>query len=473
MMLLAFFAFGQPALALQEPQPGPVYVVQTGDTLWDIAVRFGVTLDALQAANNITDPGQLGVGDALVIPGLEGISGVLTTVPVTFGESLHSLARRYSVPTETLVRLNHVTSPAELYAGSILVIPQLQDGGQPVAQVQATLAAGQSLLELAAMEGVNPWMVAAVNQFTSTWSALPGQVLGIPSQSNDNLQAPGALPGAIAAVSLEPAPFVQGKAAEVVLQASDLISITGSLAGRPLNFFPADHNVLTTTQLAPGSQAYVAMQGIHAMTEPGLYPLLLRGRLANGAEFAFSQAVSVRSGDYPYDPVLVVSPETIDPAVTRPEDAQWLALVDTASPDKLWEGVFQSPAPAIYADCWPSKFGSRRSYNGSAYTYFHTGLDFCGGVGTEILAPAAGVVVFAGPLTVRGNATMIDHGWGVYSGYMHQSEILVKPGERVEAGQIIGKVGGTGRVTGPHLHFEIFVGGVQVDPLDWLLAAHP
>jgi murein DD-endopeptidase MepM/ murein hydrolase activator NlpD len=69
---------------------------------------------------------------------------------------------------------------------------------------------------------------------------------------------------------------------------------------------------------------------------------------------------------------------------------------------------------------------------------------------------------------------MINHGWGVYSAYMHQSQVLVKVGDRVEAGQLIGKVGGTGlRVTGPHLHFEILVGDVQVDPMDWLSQVYP
>ena len=68
---------------------------------------------------------------------------------------------------------------------------------------------------------------------------------------------------------------------------------------------------------------------------------------------------------------------------------------------------------------------------------------------------------------------MINHGWGVYTGYMHQSEILVKPGDIVKAGQLIGRVGGTGRVQGPHLHWEVWVGGVQVDPLDWLEQAYP
>jgi murein DD-endopeptidase MepM/ murein hydrolase activator NlpD len=82
-------------------------------------------------------------------------------------------------------------------------------------------------------------------------------------------------------------------------------------------------------------------------------------------------------------------------------------------------------------------------------------------------------VVFAGPQTVRGNATMIDHGWGVYTAYMHQSEILVSVGEYVEQNQLIGKVGNTGRVEGPHLHFEILVGDVQVDPLAWLGGEFP
>jgi murein DD-endopeptidase MepM/ murein hydrolase activator NlpD len=81
--------------------------------------------------------------------------------------------------------------------------------------------------------------------------------------------------------------------------------------------------------------------------------------------------------------------------------------------------------------------------------------------------------VFAGPLTVRGNATYIDHGWGVYTGYAHQSEILVKPGDLVETGQTIGMVGATGRVTGPHLHWEIWVGGVPVQPLEWTERSMP
>ena len=113
------------------------------------------------------------------------------------------------------------------------------------------------------------------------------------------------------------------------------------------------------------------------------------------------------------------------------------------------------------------------SYNGSSYSYFHTGLDILGNTGTEIYAPADGIVVFTGELTIRGNATLIDHGWGVYTGYAHQSELYVNAGDKVETGQLIGLVGDTGRVEGAHLHWEVIVGGVQVDPLDWLSNEYP
>jgi murein DD-endopeptidase MepM/ murein hydrolase activator NlpD len=447
----------------QTPQPsGPTYVVQAGDSLWDIALRFGVTLQDLEAANGITDANAIAAGASLVIPGLEGIQGVLTTVSVPFGETLRSLSRRYNLPESTIIRLNHLTSPGAVYAGATLILPETN--AQAAVVRRAALAPGQSLLELAAAEGVNPWTIIAGSRLAGRWAALPGDVLQFPSGSSPDgseANSPGALPGAIQQVSLAPLPLVQGKVLTLRVQGQSGMSLTGSIAGYTLHFFPAENG------------EWIAMQGIHALAEPGMVPLTLSGSLADGTPFAFSQPVFLRAGDYPFDPVLIVSPETIDPAVTRPEDAEWMALAAPATPLKQWNGMFGSPAAAPFNDCWPSFYGSRRSYNGGPYNFFHTGLDFCGGVGSPILAAAAGTVVFAGPLTVRGNATMIDHGWGVYTGYMHQSEILVKVGDKVEAGQEIGKVGGTGRVTGPHLHWEIFVGGVQVDPMDWLEQAFP
>ena len=450
------------AAAQDETPEGPVYIVKAGDSLWDIAIRFGISMDALAQANGISDPSQIAEGTQLVIPGLKGLQGILDTITLPYGETLRSISRQFQIPTGLFARLNRLSSPQELYAGSSIVLPVSENG--PAGFSRSILAPEQSLLELAVLEGNNPWMLVTYNALDNTWGALPGDILLLPGGQN---VGPAALPGEITAVEVNPTPMLQGKTDVIRLGAEGGLSLRGNLMENDLHFF----------QNQPGE--YVAMQGVHAMVEPGLYPMSLEGELADGTPFEFSQMVPVGAVDYPYDRPLTVDPATIDPVVTGPEDAQWAALSDPVTPERMWNGTFAipSPLPVDYCletnDCWTSRFGNRRSYNGSAYNRFHTGLDIVGGSGTEIFAPAPGVVVFAGPLTVRGNATMIDHGWGVYSGYMHQSEIKVEVGDQVETGQVIGVVGGTGRVEGPHLHWEIWVGGVQVDPLDWLKEEFP
>ncbi len=86
----------------------------------------------------------------------------------------------------------------------------------------------------------------------------------------------------------------------------------------------------------------------------------------------------------------------------------------------------------------------------------------------NIYAPASGVVIVAQELPVKGNAIFIDHGWGVYSGFAHLSSFNVQVGDYVQAGDIIGQIGDTGRSAGPHLHFEINIGDTPVNPLTWL-----
>lgn len=465
-MCVAFSSFFERGYAQEGDGDGPVYIVKEGDSLWDIALRFRVGMDDLARANGISDPSQLTVGARLVIPGLEGITGELTTRTVIFGDSLRSLSRRYQVPVDALIQLNHLTSPAELYASSTLVIPETSETAGATRRFM--MGPGQSLFELAVGNLGNPWEYVLANNLGATWNIIPGEVLHLPGEGEavEGERAPSSLPDVISEIEFGPTSFIQGKTTVINVSGDEGLNLHGSLVENGMEFFQGENS------------DYTSLQGIHAMLDPGLYTLVISGTLPTvGSQietpFSFSQSVLIRSGDYNFDPVLTVSPETIDPAVTRPEDAQWAALASPVTPQKLWGGIFQSPAPEPFSDCWPSLFGSRRSYNGSPYDYFHTGLDFCGGVGTEILAPATGTVVFASPLTVRGNATMIDHGWGIYTGYMHQSEILINVGDTVQPGQLIGRVGGTGRVTGPHLHWEIWVGGIQVDPLDWLETVIP
>ncbi|MCJ7535594.1 MAG: LysM peptidoglycan-binding domain-containing M23 family metallopeptidase [Anaerolineales bacterium] len=457
-LVLSILPAVEAAQAQEELPSGPVYIIQEGDTLWDIAQRFGVPWEDLARENGISDPGQLTAGEEIIIPGLEGIGDVLVTTPVPLGENIRSLSRSFQIPEEKIINLNHLTSTEELYSGYNMVIPEVSQ--QQVKMERFSLANGQSLIELALKHGVSPWTLVIENHLEGTWGVIPGDVLVL--QDQDSIPGPGGLPGEITALEISPEPLVQGETTVLRIDTSEEMDVYGSLIDHQLNFFRDKEG------------EYVALQGVHALTEPGYYSFLVEGELDNGVPFGFSQRIYLAPGDYVYKS-LQVPEATLDPDVTIPEDKLWAALAGPVTPEQLWQGVFENPmapSPCGYTDT----FGHRRSYNGSPYNYFHTGLDFCYNYNNEvneIYAPADGVVVFAGPLIVRGNAVMIDHGLGIYSGYMHQEEIMVEVGERVETGQVIGIVGGTGRVNGPHLHLEIWAGGVQVDPEDWLGSVYP
>jgi murein DD-endopeptidase MepM/ murein hydrolase activator NlpD len=438
---------------------GPVYIIQAGDTLSYIASRFNVSLDELETANPTIDPNALAQGQQIVIPGLEGVTGVLDTEIISFGDSLRSLSRRTQVSDAQLIRLNRLVSPSELYVGTSLIIPTQEN--QSTLNTHFAATSGESLLELAVKENSDPWTLTSLNKLDGTWETIPGDVLYSPSSGNNEGNATG-LPSAFESANIEPLPMVQGATEVIRVKAQDGVSLSGMLVDMPLHF--AQNN---------GEQ--VALQGVHALLEPGIYPLRLEAALPDGSKQSYEQMVLVTSGDYPSEEIPLNDPSTLDPAVTEPELKNILALTSLFTPTRAWSGVFGSPA--VDPNCFTSRYGTRRTYkvinSDIVMPGFHSGLDFCGGEGLEIRAPAAGKVVFAGPLTVRGNATFIDHGWGVFSGIFHQSQIFVNVGDTVEPGQVIGLVGGTGRVTGAHLHWDLWVNGIQVNPLDWLNQQYP
>jgi murein DD-endopeptidase MepM/ murein hydrolase activator NlpD len=183
-----------------------------------------------------------------------------------------------------------------------------------------------------------------------------------------------------------------------------------------------------------------------------------------GTEVATTVSVVVAEEDFPSEDI-VIPPDRVDlldPQVAQDEAHRVAAVFATTTPLQLWQGVLVWP----HVGKITSPFGGTRGYN-DGHDSPHGGVDISGQVGAPVIAAASGRVALAAELRVRGDAVILDHGLGVYSGYYHLSEILVQEGQQVALGDIIGRLGNTGLSTGAHLHWEMSVGGVLVDPLEW------
>ena len=456
-LLVALMLLTIPVSAQENSNNGPVYIVKAGDTLWTIARKLHISYEDLLAVNELDTESSIIPGIELVIPGWEDISGVLDTVRVPYGESLESISRKYHVPIEDLVKLNRLTTPLELYVGvSAVVIGE--EGVTEVGGQRAALSPGQTALELAIQSNENPWTLINTNGVGGSWDLIPGEVLVLPDTESDG---PGGFPDGISTASYSPTRLAQGHTTVLRVSAPDGTELSGILGEYPLSFFSQD------------GTTYLALQGLHAKEKIGLKPLSISGILPDGTPFAHTQMVEVFSGNYHYEDIIGVPQNTVGVAITEEETQTLKEYADNATSSKLWSGGFAEPVPPYLSGAYASYFGGRRSYNGSGYYYFHSGLDYFSQMGGEIYASAPGKVVYTGSLLLHGNTTLIDHGWGVFSLYAHQSENLVQVGQQVKAGQLIGRVGSTGRSTGPHLHWEVWVGGIQVDPIDWLENSYP
>lgn len=160
----------------------------------------------------------------------------------------------------------------------------------------------------------------------------------------------------------------------------------------------------------------------------------------------------------------VTPPKEVEERI-RAEARRVEGIFSAPTSRRLWQGPFIVPVPAPAS----SGFGRRTVFNEQPRSP-HWGTDFDAGPGTPIKAPNSGRVVLASDLYFSGNAVIIDHGQGLYSYLAHMSEISVREGADVQTGEVVGKVGATGRVTGPHLHWSVRLSGIRVDPLSLVAA---
>ena len=207
-----------------------------------------------------------------------------------------------------------------------------------------------------------------------------------------------------------------------------------------------------------------ALIGIDLETKPGANTVNVRAVTLLKTSILLKHPLSVRSKVFPtrhlsVDEKFVNPPPEVSDRIKR-ESQHVSEIVSTVTPVRLWEGAFDPPVPGPPI----SSFGKRSILNGQARSP-HAGTDFEGSTGTPIKAPNRGRVVLAAELYYSGNTVILDHGLGLYSYFGHLSRIEVTEGEVVPAGRVVGEVGATGRVTGPHLHWSVRLSETRVDPL--------
>jgi murein DD-endopeptidase MepM/ murein hydrolase activator NlpD len=218
---------------------------------------------------------------------------------------------------------------------------------------------------------------------------------------------------------------------------------------------------------------WVTMVGVDLDSRPGDHAVDVTFTYADGTSRVVREPVVVRSEKFPTTELTVeeryveLSPE--DQARAEREGRETSAIYDTFTPERFWTEPFLVPVRG--ADDGRN-FGHRRVFNGQPRAP-HSGADLRAGTGTPIHAANRGRVVLAKDLFYSGNAVFIDHGYGLYTTYLHLSKIDVAVGDIVDRGEQIGLAGATGRVTGPHLHWGVRILDARVDPFSLVRLGAP
>lgn len=248
----------------------------------------------------------------------------------------------------------------------------------------------------------------------------------------------------------------QGDVVEVKVSGDDLVQVEGSLGKEKIYFYPGEENVFS------------ALVGVDVEAKPSVAKLWVKVKSTSGAQRQTEIPLKIKAKAFHKESFNVapsfdqMSPETL--AEIRREQEAFARAFATTTPERFWDIPFLRPVPQ---DASASSFGSRRMINGVARAP-HTGTDLLAPAGTEVVATNHGRVVLVGNLFFAGGSVVLDHGGGLFTMYFHLSEFRVDEGALVRKGDVLALSGGTGRVTGPHLHWGVRLNNTRVDPLDLL-----
>jgi len=219
---------------------------------------------------------------------------------------------------------------------------------------------------------------------------------------------------------------------------------------------------------APGADMRHALLGVDLQKPAGKYEFSVEAELQNRDRVSCQVMLEVDEGHFATENLTVkkqfVEPDPEQVARAEAETKRLREIFDRVTPERLWDGPFREPLDGVFKG---TNFGRRRVLNGHPGSP-HSGVDFPAPTGTLVHASQKGRVVLAEDLFFSGNTVVVDHGLGIYTLYCHFSETDAKVGDTVEVGTVLGKVGATGRVTGPHLHWGLTVERARVNALDIL-----
>jgi murein DD-endopeptidase MepM/ murein hydrolase activator NlpD len=268
--------------------------------------------------------------------------------------------------------------------------------------------------------------------------------------------------GANASVTLSATEPSQGSLILAELSARVPVKSVGAKWGtEEIAFWPSEAAASAATK----TQKWLTLLAIDLEKPPGEYPIDVAVQPKQGAPATCQVTIHVIGGKFPTEN-LHVAPQFVEPNPeqlerAKKEQQRLREIYATVTPEKLWQGKFRVPLDGVTSG---ANFGRRRVLNGQPGSP-HSGVDFPAPAGTPVHAAQAGRVVLAEALFFAGNTVIIDHGFGIYTLYGHLSEISAKVGDNLQAGEVLGKVGATGRVTGPHLHWGLSVDRSRVNAL--------
>ena len=224
----------------------------------------------------------------------------------------------------------------------------------------------------------------------------------------------------------------------------------GKFLERKVRFFPA------------GSGTYAALLGIDMQDKTGLQELSVTITYPDHTD-QLSYTVLIMKEDYQIQhltlPKNKVDLDKKTLVRVKAEQKELKTAFESVGPHPLWEGTFIEPVRGRIS----GRFGNRRIINGQPRNP-HSGEDIAAPKGTDVAAMNSGIVQLTIDHFFTGKGVILDHGVGLHSMYFHLSEVSVKKGQLVKKGQAIGKVGATGRATGPHLHWGVRINGSRINP---------